>query len=226
MKLIFLLFGSSGYLGSQAVEYFLKKQYDKFYFFSKGKSLSTTKNRFYTGDLSVEKNVRHAFSRIDLSPENYYCLLNTIGGYTGGKGIEETSIAELNWMLKINLKTSFLISKYFFRICRTGKGGAICSISALSGIYPEKKKASYCISKNSINFLTEILALEGSEFNIRSLSIAPYAIDSEENRGWIKDKSMLVKPVEICKKAELFFKSREAFSGKLLIMPEILKKRE
>ncbi|HOI30138.1 MAG TPA: SDR family oxidoreductase [Melioribacteraceae bacterium] len=224
MNLIFLLFGSTGHLGSHAVEYFSKQHYHKFYFISKDDSGPKNKNRIIAGDLSVEKNVRAVFSKIETSEENYYCLLNTVGGYTGGKSIEDTTMSELNRMLKLNLKTSFLISKYFFSLCRTGKGGAICLISALSGIYPEKRKGSYGISKNSINFLTGILALEGSPFNIRANAIAPYAIDSEENREWIKNKSLLVKPVEICKKAEFFFKSPNNETGEIIVMPDKLKR--
>ncbi len=224
MNLIFLLFGSTGHLGSIAVEYFSKQKYDKYYFISKGDTGSKNKNRIIAGDMSVEKNVREVFSKIESTEENYYCLLNTIGGYSGGKMIAETPISEFNRMLNLNLKTSFLISKYFFRLCRTGKGGAICFISALSGVYPEKGKGSYGISKNSINYLTGLLALEGSEFNIRANAIAPYAIDSEENRKWIKNKSMLVKPLEICKKAEFFFKSPQNSSGEVLLLPDKLKR--
>lgn len=223
MKKIFLLFGSTGTLGKEAVKYFTKQKYDQYYIFSRKHSKSNKKNFITVEDLTKEENVAKGFSQIKRSKNNFYYLLNTIGGYRGGKSISETSLDDWNNMIDLNLTSSFLIAKHFAHLVKTGLGGSLCMISAATSLHPKTKNGAYSISKNGINHLTKILSIEGKEINLSANAIAPFAIDSPENREWIDDKSMLVSPMDICILAQKIFTNKELFSGKIIELPFLSK---
>jgi len=216
MKKIFILSGASGNLGSFAAKYFIEKnKFERYYFISRNNVYYDHGDLIVADDLTKEVNVEKAFGKIDRSEENYYCLLNTIGGYWGGSEIADTSLSDWQRIIDINLTSSFLISKYFIQLCKTGLGGSLCMLSALSGVYPEVNKGAYSISKNGINYLTKILALENRDKNISVNAIAPYIIDSQENREWVKDKSLLFPKENICKLAQEIFDDPGIISGNI-----------
>ncbi len=223
MKKVFILFGSSGLLGASAVKYFLKQDYDNYYIFSRKPLKGRNFRTIIVDDLTLEENVQDGFDKISRSKNNFYCLLNTIGGYRGGKSIADTSLSDWQKMIDLNLTTSFLIGKYFSLLCKSGLGGSLCMISAASAINPQINKGAYSISKNGINYLTKILALEGKEINLSVNAIAPYAIDSSENREWIADKSLLVSPADICILAENIFKNSRLFTSAIFELPFLSK---
>ena len=123
---IFLLFGSSGDLGKVAVEYFLNQDYDYFYLFARRKfEVESKKNNIIAisaGDFTNEDNVIEAFSKIKKNNNAAYYLFSTIGGFTGGKSVSDTSYADFLNMLDINLCTSFLIAKHFTKFAEDTKG--------------------------------------------------------------------------------------------------------
>ncbi|MFA7228351.1 MAG: SDR family NAD(P)-dependent oxidoreductase, partial [Melioribacteraceae bacterium] len=195
-KKAFILFGSSGDLGSAAVNYFLRQEYDYFYFLARNDlnipGMKSNCKLIRTGELTLEDNVINAFSEITKNNNIKYYLLNTIGGYSGGKNISETDYTDVKSMININLYTSFLIAKHFSLLVRGSGGGSICFISSLSSLKPETGKAAYNISKSALNTLVESLSLEGKEYGLSANAIAPYAIDTESNRKWMPDNSKLV----------------------------------
>lgn len=219
MRKIFILVGASGNLGKDALNFFTKKDYDDFYFISRKPINYNKGNLILVDDLSNEENVKSTFDKISREKNNFYYLLNTIGGYIGGSTISETPLTDWQRMISLNLTTTFLIAKNFIQLCNTGSGGSFITISALSGIYPEKNKAPYSISKNGINYLTKLLALENKSNHISFNAIAPYIIDSEENREWVKDKSLLISKENICKLAEDIFNNTVAISGNIFELP-------
>lgn len=216
MKKIFILFGATGNLGSFAAKYFLEKEnYDHYYFLSRKKVDYKRGDLILVDDVTKEVNVENAFSKINRNENNFYYLLNTVGGYWGGSEIADTSFSDWKKIIDINLTSSFLIAKYFIQLCKTGSGGSICMVSALSGVYPEVNKGAYSISKNGVNYLTKLLALENHDKNISVNAIAPYIIDSQENREWVKDKTMLIPKENICKLAQEIFNGPGMKSGNI-----------
>jgi NAD(P)-dependent dehydrogenase (short-subunit alcohol dehydrogenase family) len=220
MKKIFILFGTSGNLGREALKFFLNKKYYDYYFFSR-KQVDHSKGKLIlVNDLTNEINVEKAFAQIERSEDNFYCLLNTVGGYSGGINISETPLIDFKRMIDINLTTNFLIAKNFIRLCKNSIGGSFIAIGALSGIYPGPNKAAYSISKNAINYLTKLLVLENKDANITFNTIAPYIIDSEENRKWVKENSLLIPKENICKLAEEIFNNHEVINGNVFELPQ------
>lgn len=219
MNKIFILFGASGNLGLDAVNFFLNKEYSDYYFISRKKIDIPKGNLILVNDLSKEDNVKLAFSKIKKEKNNFYFLLNTVGGYWGGSDIESTPLSEWQRMININLTSTFLIAKHFIQLCKSGLGGSFVTISALSGINPEANKGAYSISKNGVNYLIKLLSLENRSSKISFNSIAPYIIDSEENKMWVKNKSLLIPKENICILAEDIFNNFGVVNGNIFELP-------
>jgi hypothetical protein len=94
-KKAFLLFGSTGALGKAAVEYFLNQEYDNYYFFARRSNQIEKKNKcvevIQVDDLSIEENVKTAFSKVQKDSNTEYFLFSAIGAFSGGQSIAETN---------------------------------------------------------------------------------------------------------------------------------------
>ena len=217
MRKELLIFGSSGALGNGVTETFLKKNYDKIYLFDfKHKEIAQTNvKQIIVKDLSVEENVKRAFSEVSPSKESVFFLFSTIGGFAGGKKIWETDVKDFDRMIDMNLKTSFLIAKYFSLLVEQSHSGSICLTSAYTGLVPESKKAVYGSSKAGLIHLIKTLAEEGKEINLSANAIAPYIIDTPANREWMKDADYesWIKPAEIGELVDSIFQSYRLVSG-------------
>ncbi|MGK9369564.1 SDR family NAD(P)-dependent oxidoreductase [Melioribacter sp. Ez-97] len=227
MEKIFLLFGASGKLGLQAVDFFLNCEYDYYYFISRKKLdlPATTKphKNILVNDLTNESDVIEAFSKIQRKEDSYYYLFDTIGAYWGGKRIEETPYEEWKKLFDINLNSSFLIGREFMKLAASSKGGSICFTSAYTAFSNEPGIAAYGASKSALNYFVKTLAEEGKSINLSANAIAPYILDTESNRQWIDDKSKLIPLQDLCMIVEDIFRSRKIFTGNIIFFSETLK---
>jgi len=219
---VFLLFGASGDLGRTAVDYFLNQDYDQYYFFTrKMLELKSSKKHemILISDMTSEENVAKAFQSVIQKEGTNYFLFSTIGAYIGGESIADTKYADFLKMLNINLCTAFLISKYFSKLVQHSNGSSICFTSAQSSLHPEENRAAYNISKHALNFLVRTLSFEGKKINLSANAVAPYVIDSVENREWIEDKTKLITTSEICSIANSFFQNHKTVTGNIVELP-------
>ncbi|MEG8947423.1 SDR family oxidoreductase [Rosettibacter firmus] len=225
MEKILLLFGSSGHLGKTAISYFLNQDYNKYYFFTRKPldiSPAENVNIIFVEDLSIEKNVADAFSKININNNSLLFLFNTIGTYYGGKRIEDTPYEEWKSLLDINLNSSFFIAKYFVKLVKEAKGGSICFTSAYSAFYNEPNIAAYGVSKSALNYLVKSLSIEGKEINMSANAVAPYIIDTPENREWMKDKSKLIPALKICEVVQKIFDEWKILTGNIISFFEFI----
>ena len=217
MKKKLLIFGSSGALGNGVTEVFLKKQYDEIYLFDfRHKEYSNDNiSRIIVKDLSEENNVQEAFNHVSASKDSIYYLFSTVGGFTGGKKIWETEIGYFDRMMNMNLKTNFLIAKYFSLLVKKSHSGSICLTSAYTGLVEEAGKAVYGISKAGLIHLVKTLAEEGKEIQLTANALAPFIIDTPANREWMSnaDFDKWIKPSEIGEFVESIFANYNLISG-------------
>jgi NAD(P)-dependent dehydrogenase (short-subunit alcohol dehydrogenase family) len=219
LKKELIIFGSSGALGEGVTKIFIEKNYDKIYLFDfKHKNIAQTNvKQIMVNDLSVEENVKKAFNEIEPSIEKVFYLFSTIGGLTGGKKIWETEIGDFDRMINMNLRTSFLISKYFSKLVKESHSGSICLTSAYSGLIAEAGKVVYGTSKAALIHLIKSMAEEGKEINLTANAIAPFIIDTPANREWMKDADFneWIKPSEIGDFVESIFQNYNLLSGNI-----------
>ena len=89
-------------------------------------------------------------------------------------------MADWDQVLAVNLRGAVLCARQAFRLMRE-HGGAIVNVSSLGGVPGTEKfpgYAAYTVSKFALTGLTEALAAEGREHNIRVNAVAPGAVDT------------------------------------------------
>jgi NAD(P)-dependent dehydrogenase (short-subunit alcohol dehydrogenase family) len=95
--------------------------------------------------------------------------------------IEETSEAIFNRIINLNLKAPLLLSSSAIPLLRKSTSGTIVNVSSLSGCFGLPKFpgfGSYDISKYGLWGLTEIMAIELREDNIRVNQVSPSGVDT------------------------------------------------
>lgn len=221
MKKELLIFGSNGALGKGVTNTLKTKDYDKIYLFDfhpDEKNSEPTTVHIKIEDLSIEENVKNAFSNVSASKETAFFLFSTVGGFSGGKTVWETELADWEKMMNMNLTTSFLIAKYFSLLVKESHSGSICYTAAYAALFPEKNKSAYSTSKSGIINLVKTLAEEGKDINLSVNAVAPYIIDTPANRQWMKDADFesWIKPYEIGELVHSLFNNYNFISGNIL----------
>lgn len=132
---------------------------------------------FVRGDVSkaadakrmVDTAVRK-FGRIDI-------LFNNAGVYLE-KLAEDTTEAEWDRVLDINLKGVFLVSKYAVPHMKKQRSGVIVNSSSDAGLVGNRSCPAYCASKGAITIMTKAMALDYAPYGIRVNSVNPGCIDT------------------------------------------------
>lgn len=120
---------------------------------------------------AMVKAVIDAHGRIDI-------LMNN-AGVGGNTPFLETSLADWNRIVGINLTGAFLVAQAVAReMVKTG-GGKIVNIASLSGQRGGNGRAAYGSAKAGLELLTKVMAVELAPHNINVNNIAPGAIETE-----------------------------------------------
>jgi NAD(P)-dependent dehydrogenase (short-subunit alcohol dehydrogenase family) len=223
MKKELLIFGAYGALGRGVTKVLIEKEFNEIYLFGshindQAKIVKTNVRNILVNDLTVEKNVIEAFTYIQPSMDKSLFLFSTVGGFTGGKSIWEADESDWHKMFSLNLKSNFLLAKHFSKLVKDSAGGSICFTSAYTGSHSEAKKGAYGASKSALNHLVKTLALEGKEINLSANAIAPFIIDTPDNRQWMKtaDYNSWMKPDEIGELVNNLFNNFNFISGNII----------
>lgn len=119
---------------------------------------------------------RERFGRIDV-------LVNTVGGFRGGKSVQEEELATWDLMMAINLRTTLLACRAVLPELLGHGGGAIVNVAAGAALSSPAGLAAYSASKSAVIRLTEALAAEGKATGIRVNAVLPGTIDTPQNRA-------------------------------------------
>jgi len=134
-------------------------------------------------DATQSSQVENAVSRVASAYGRIDVLFNNVG-IVLIRELVDTSEDEWDTMLKTNLKSAFLFSKFVIPHMRKQGGGAIVNTGSELGLVGGPSYTAYCASKGGIVLLTKALALECAKWNIRVNCICPGAtqtrmLDSE-----------------------------------------------
>lgn len=138
-------------------------------------------------------------------------LVNTIGGYAGGKPLWETDPRTYQLMLTLNVHAGYNLARTVVPAMLRQKGGAIVNIAAKSALDHAAGAAAYAASKSAALALFDCLAQDVKGTGVRVNSVLPSIIDTEPNRKAMPnaDFSKWPKPEEIAQ-VILFLCSNEA----------------
>jgi len=90
----------------------------------------------------------------------------------------ETTEAEWDQVMAVNVKSIFLLSKYAIPVMAEAGGGVIINMASGWGLVGGHKAAAYCASKGAVVLLTKAMALDHGEQNIRVNCICPGDTDT------------------------------------------------
>ena len=147
-----------------------------------------------TANLTLRQDVDDLWERIDRVGVPRW-VVNTTGGYRGGK-VAETTPDDFTTMMDLNLGTAWWSCR---AAARRMAGGCIVNVSSRSALVAEPGAAAYAIAKAGVIKLTEVLAAELKSSGVRVNVVVPAIIDTPENRKSLPEKAMqkAVAPAEI-----------------------------
>ena len=143
-------------------------------------------------DVSVK-----TFGKIDILVNN--------AGIVYFKSIMDTTEEEWNKTIDTNLKGAFLFTKEVLPHMIKNTRGIIVNVSSGAGKAGFSNLSSYCASKFGMIGLTESLAKEIIDNNIKVMAICPGGVDTDMikdmvNDGFNKSNTNFMKPEEVAKK--------------------------
>jgi len=137
-------------------------------------------------DVSRAEQVEAAFdaARRALGPVG---VAVNCAGILRSHSLEDTSEAEWNEVLQVNLTGAFLVTRAAMRAMRAQGGGAIVHIASRMAIRVKEECGAYAASKAGILSLTRMAALEGAPHGIRVNCVCPGFVDSPMTRTGYND---------------------------------------
>src|SRR6266850_1814369 len=132
------------------------------------------------------------FGRVD-------ALVNTVGGYRGGKPVHEADLADWDFLFNVNVRTTLLCCRAVIPQMLRQSRGTIINVASRDGLAGSAGYAAYSASKSAVLRLTESLAAELKVSNINVNCIMPGTIDTPQNRAAVPngDFSRWVEPAAI-----------------------------
>ena len=138
-------------------------------------------------DAMDEASVAQVVSDIVTRQGRLDILVNGIGGYHAGESVAETPLGAWQHMLDLNLRSTFLFSKYAARHMSEQRGGRIVNVSSRAAWSGRKNAAAYATAKNAVITLTEAQAEELRAAGVTVNVILPSIIDTPANRAAMPD---------------------------------------
>lgn len=142
---------------------------------------------YVAGDLADEDSVAgivqqvvDRFGRIDV-------LVNTAGGIRAGTLLHETPVDVWDFMMSLNARTVFLMSRAAIPHMLGQRRGRIVSIAARAALKGTARHGPYNASKMAVIRLTETMAAELRHHGITANCILPGTIDTPANRAETPD---------------------------------------
>ena len=131
-------------------------------------------------DVSKSEQVKSMFLKMDQEIGGIDILVNNAGTESVAHALD---MEEDEWdrIININLKGPWLCAREAGKRM-AGSGGVIINISSIHDVIPRMGLVHYCSAKAGLKMFSKCLSLELAEDNIRVVSIAPGAIETEMNR--------------------------------------------
>jgi NAD(P)-dependent dehydrogenase (short-subunit alcohol dehydrogenase family) len=133
-------------------------------------------------DVANEQSVQEAVAEAVETLGGLDTLVN-VAGILRSAHFVETSLADFEQVLRINLVGTFLVTREAIPALRNGNGPAVVNFSSTSAAFAHPYMSAYAASKGGIQAMTHALALEFAKEGIRFNSVQPGSISSGMTDG-------------------------------------------
>ncbi len=133
-----------------------------------------------SGNINLSDEISAAAYYATLPP--LWASIHLAGGFLA-KPVTDTTRADLDRQLEINLVTAFLCCREAVKAMRKSGGGRIVNVSARVVEVPVGGTIAYSVSKAAVAALTRSLAVEVKGDGILVNAVLPSLIDSPANRA-------------------------------------------
>ena len=127
---------------------------------------------FVKGDVSLAEEVEKAVAKINTEFNNHIDVLFNHAGTVIVKPFLETTESEWDWMMNVNVKSMFLMTRAVLP-SMLGNGGAIVNTSSISAVAGTPMEVLYCTSKGACHMFTRAIATEFRDKGIRCNAVCP-----------------------------------------------------
>lgn len=147
-------------------------------------------------DVRSEDEVSAAFEEVKAKFGHADILLNLAGLSIPGK-INEMKLADYEMTMDVNLKGTFLASKYFASAVDEKAGGQIINIGSMAAKRANANAPLYCTAKASVNMLSAGMAMQYKELGIRVTTLNPGGTDTPFWGSRPVKREKLMKPRDV-----------------------------
>jgi 3-oxoacyl-[acyl-carrier protein] reductase len=106
-------------------------------------------------------------------------VVNNAGVVKRGPRVHETSLADWDEVIAVNLRGSFLVARAFLPAMLAARRGRIVQVSSISATLGSPGAASYAASKWGTVGLTKSLAEELRDTGLEAVAVLPGSVDTE-----------------------------------------------
>ena len=126
-------------------------------------------------------------------------LVHLVGGFAGGKTVDDTDDATLDRMLDMNLRSFFHIARAALPVMRMQAAGSVLAIGSRTAVEPATTLGAYTASKAALVALVRTIAIENKQAGVTANVILPGTMDTPANRAAMPaaDFSQWVDPRQI-----------------------------
>jgi NAD(P)-dependent dehydrogenase (short-subunit alcohol dehydrogenase family) len=141
-------------------------------------------------DVASEESVKEGVARAVEALGGLDALVNAAGILLSALFLE-TTLADFEQVLRINLVGTFLVTREAIPALRNGNDPAVVNFSSTSATFAHPYMSAYAASKGGIQAMTHALALEFAKERIRFNSVQPGSISSGMTDGTGESKQSI-----------------------------------
>ena len=156
-------------------------------------------------DVSDPASVQHLFDDLNRSGKVVDVLAN-VAGVLSLAPVSDLSVEEWDRIMAVNARGVFLVSRGALSGMIDAGGGAIVSVSSISGKIGEPTLAHYSASKFAVIGFTQSLAMEVAEFGIRVNAVCPGVVRTpmidDVSAAWGQSPEQIASDLQLIKRPQ------------------------
>jgi NAD(P)-dependent dehydrogenase (short-subunit alcohol dehydrogenase family) len=137
-------------------------------------------------DVGSSAEVTRLFDEVEAASGTPRAVVHLVGGFRWGR-FADLSDADWDFLLKVNLDTTFRIFRESARRFEKARGGAVVAVSSPAALLGEAGVGGYAAAKAGMLRMVESLARELAPFGGRANAVLPGTMDTAANRKAMPD---------------------------------------